>query len=360
VSKPEAGSLDSNRDALKEKFAGAFNDADPDPGQGADDNADDDLNEEIEGGAPDPDADPAADPAPEPSNQDGGDEDLLKGETFTKQGENEFVPKKAFLARLKKEREARKKDQERLKSLSAWEGKDPASYQRWDQNKDRFEGAAKFVADLHRGTQANIWAKPILDAIMKGQPVDWKQMVNHLKPMMAPFWDGIEDEEGTIPGTPPKEVTELQSRLDKLEATQRQKQDEKERQAHIAERTEARKTEETKVWARHKDFAGDPLYRDMLYDRASAIQMQLPAGTVVSLEKVADDLFNGLKAKADAATAARKAARDKARKAAGEGGGGKPGIPIPAAKPDPNAKPVDPLRKQRNDLVARFSGGFSA
>ncbi len=355
MGKPVTGGLDESRAALKEQFASGFEDADPGQGNGADDNADDDLNEEIvDEAAP---AEEAADPKPEPAAP-AAEEDPSKGETFVKREDGEWISKKSFLARLSKESAARKKDAERLKALEAWESKKD-HYQRWDQNKDRFEGAAKFIADLHKGTQANIWAKPILDAIMKGQPVDWKQMVNHLKPMMAPFWDGIEVEEED-PGAPPKAVTELQSRLDKFEAQQKQQQDDKERQAHVASRIEARKTEETKVWARHKDYAGDPLYRDMLYDRAAAIQMQLPEGSSVSLEKVADDLFNGLKAKADAKSALAKAARDKARKAAGEGGGSRPGIPIPAAKVDPNAPPIDPVKKTKADLVARFAGGFTA
>jgi len=358
VAKPEAGSLESNRDALKEKFASGFDAADPDPEQGADDQDDDGLNDEIEG-TPEPAADGEPEPAPEPSNQDGGDEDLLKGENFVKQGDGEFVPKKAFLARLKKEREARKKFEEKLKTLSAFEGKDPAHYSRWDTHKDKFEGAVKFAADLQKALTVNPWAKNILDPLMKGQAPDWKQLVNVLKPYMNPFWDGVEiEEEGEI-GKAPKEVTELQSRLDKFEAAQRQQAEEREIEAYKAQRVEARKAEEAKVWVRHKDFSGNQLYRDMLYDRAASIQQQLPEGSVVSLEKVADELFNGLKAQSDAAMAARKAARDKARKAAGEGGGSKPGIPIPVEKTDPNKK-VDPKQALRDAAVAKYGKTFSA
>ncbi len=354
---PKNGALNDSREALKAQFAGGFDAADPDPEQGANNNDDDGLSDEIEE-TPAADAEPAADPAPEPSNQDGGDEDLLKGEAFVKQGDGEFVPKKAFLARLRKEKEARKKFEERLKALEPYEAKKD-HYERWDKHKDRFEGSVKFVADLQNALQVNPWAKNILDPLMKGQAPDWKQLVNILKPYMNPFWDGVEiEEEGEI-GKPPKELIEVQSRLDKFEAAQKAQAEERENEAYKATRIEARQAEEAKVWTRHKDFSGNQLYRDMLYDRAASIQQMLPEGSVVSLEKVADELFNGLKAQNDAALAARKAAREKARKAAGEGGGGKPGIPIPAEKVDPNKK-VDPRAALRDAAVAKYGKTFSA
>lgn len=347
------------RQDLKDRFASADLGAEPDPEEGADKDLEEEISEKSEGEMEETAEASEEATDPDPEVQAAAEEaKLLKDAGMVKLENGEYVPKKTFIAHMQKERKAKRELSEKLKAFEPYE-KNKAHYDEWDQKQEVFRGSAKFAARMHQATQANPWLNNILEPILSGKAPDWKAMVNILKPFMAPFWDGVELEEDAGQA-PNKELEALKSTVQKIQEAEIAKEKTERAKAWQAQRQQAHLDTEKQIWMRHKKYHDD-FNRDLLYDRAAAIQDRFDQegkGQVVDLAKVADDLFGGFEKRDKARIEARRKAAEKAKLASGEGAGRSPAAPIPAAE---KPKTVDGVRdKIRFNMVERFGKEFAA
>jgi hypothetical protein len=362
----------SAMDKLKDDFADAQGfgpeaGADTDPEIAADPDLDDEItpdgdnNAEGDPGEPEPegDATPAGQDtatAAEKKAEAAEVAALLGGEKLIKQGKGEFISKDAFLKRLRKESVKVKEFEAKLKPFLT----KAAEYQHWDKFGKAYRENAQYVDKLRPIFQQDPWLAKIVEDRISGRPVDWAAITNSLKPFLAPFWEGAPDPVQTDPAVAALQRTEaLEKQLTTWQTTQAQ---EKIRQAQEFQSQQTRQqnqqtfaASEKAVWKAHPKY-NTPEYRDMLYDRAERIQAQMPEGTLVDLGKVAKELFGLFDNKEKERALTLQRARERTRRAAGEGSGGLPGSPI-LEKPD-DGKPKDPRAATKAAILKRFGTKF--
>ncbi len=357
---------------LKTKFAdaGGF-------GPGADDGdepdlkADPDLDDEIEpepepGAEVDPGETPEGEAALDGEEKTGGasakataaeDAALLGSEKFTKQGKGEFISKESFLKRLKKESAKAKESEAKLAPFLA----KAAEYQHWDQYSKGYREAAAYVNRLRPVFQTDPWLASLIEDRLSGKPTDWNKVTNSLKPFLAPFWEGVAEPIQTDPAVMAlqrAEAVEKQLKEFQQQQTQERQTYQQQQQSQVVRQQNQAVFAQTEkaVWTKWKKY-NNSTYRDILFDRAERIQAQLPEGTLVDLSKVAAEVFGAFEKEATERALAGQKARERTRRAAGEGSGGLPGSPLPVA---PKAETPKDLRGQvKADILKRFGKTFT-
>ncbi len=359
--------LAAAREKIKAQYAGQDLEGSTEPTEtGADDDLDGEIKEPTDD-EPEPEPEKDSEEPGKDGEKDGGEEQdpdkveqaneakLLKSAGVVKLANGEYVPKATFIKYLQQERKRAKEAKEEMKKFERFQ-KDPARYDEWDRDEQVYRGSAKFTAKVHQVLQANSWLRGILTPLLEDKAPDYKALTNSLKPMLAPFWDGTEIEEPDPNAPVMEKLTAVERKLLDFERKEATAAQQKESSQRIAKRQEEYTRAETGIWARHPKYHDD-LHRDLLYDRAAAIQEMLPEGQKVDLNKVADELFGSFAKREKEAAERRRLAAAKARRAAGEGGGRAPQAPIPAEKADPNKDPRDATKAR---MVERFGASFSA
>lgn len=353
-------------------------------------NALDDLKKNLgEGGFDDPDPAPDGDaglddpleddPAPAgdedtPSPGEGDDpeaaaaalaqkeeSEFLQGEKTVKLESGEWISKKSFLKRMKENSLKRKEFEEKLKGYSRFDEKKD-HYEHWDKNHEGYKQSVQTVQSLNRVLEAEPWLLPILKSRAAGQPINWQEIAPILKPMLSPFWDGVQYQEELDPTAAAlKPFQEKLHKLEQAEAARQQETQKRQTQAREQESiqrqqagfAEQEKTVVTK-WAKFfpkENPRAAKLWRDRLYDHAASIQDTLPEGQTIDLAKVADNFFKEEMEVQKLQAEARKKQLTKSRLAGGEGGGRHSATPIP--KEGEDGKPaLTALQKLKRDLVA--------
>lgn len=316
-----------------------------DEDEDADLDEDDDKDDEVD--------DPAKKPAPKSE-----EEQLLDGEKLSKLQGGEFISKKSFLKRLKKEAEGKKTLQAQLDAAKPLLER-KAEFETYEKNKPVYERQNAYLAQQKVVLDQDPILSQLLKDRMTGKPTNWAEMTQYLKPYLAPFWDGVQIEELDPTAQALAVARQTQERLDNYEKTQQATAQQQQEQAAAQQRQQKHVStfaeQEKKVWAKHTAYAEEPFYKNMLLDAAQAAQDLLADGQVVDLEKIADKVFGDLDKIAAKKRAERKAAKDRVRLAAGERSGGVPGIPV--KKADPNEK-LEPRAEVKKSILARFGNKF--
>jgi hypothetical protein len=278
---------------------------------------------------------------------------LLEGEKIIKQGKGSFISQASFLKRLKRETAKVKEIEAKFKPFV-----DKASeYEHWDKFAKNYREASAFVEKIRPLYASDPWLAQIITDRMEGRPVDWAKMTNVLKPFLAPFWDGVADPVAADPAVAAMQRAEAVERqlaeMKQGQLTQQQKQQEQQLSQQTQERYRtAYSSSEKAVWEKWKGYKTD-FYRNLLFDRAAVIQEQLPPDRIVDLTKVAAEIFGEFEKQKTASSLAAQKARERTRRAAGEGGGGLPGSTLPP-EPAP-AKPLS-IRDQVKKRIMSVAG----
>lgn len=335
----EGGSRDESDPELDEEMDG---DAD---GEGAEDDAEADGGVDDEDGQADPD--PEEDAKAQALKE---EEELLGGAQFVKLESGEVISKKAFLKRLKEQKEKFSKEiAERENRLKPYEEK-KADIEFFIKNREGIQANIDFVGRLRPALVQNPWLQSILRPLMEGKQVDWQALTNHLKPFMAPFWDGIEIVEPDQNELANKQIQELKARIEQGEKARLEEQHRAQESARVAMRSKEFATQEAEVWKTYPQYKSK-LYRDLLLSKAVAEQSNLPEGQNVNLTELGHKIFGELQRQEKAKLIAKAKLRKKAFQAGGEGGRRLPHTPVPGSKPDGQPKELRDLVRERVELM---------
>lgn len=290
------------------------------------------------------------------------DEKLLDGETLTKLSGGEYISKKSFLKRIKKEAEGKKALQAQLDAAKPLLER-KAEFEEFEKNKKVYDDQNSFIAALTPVLNQDPFLAQMLRDKMSGKPTNWAEMTQHLKPYLAPFWEGVEIVEPDPTEKALQIAQETKERMQKWEQDQQKTQQERQKQQQAQERQQQHlanfSAQEKNVWLKHKAYANQPVFADMLLSKAEVKQAELDAqgkGQVVNLEQVADELFGQLSAIEAKKRQERQVARDRAKLAGGERSGGVPGIPV--KKPTAQEEAVNPRQQVKADILAAFGESF--
>ena len=258
----------------------------------------------------DTDADPLAQAAKEEAT-------LLKDSGLVKLSNGEFIPKKTFLKEIKKVRAKAKEFETRYKEYESKK----ESYARWDEHQDKFEGAVRLAADLNEALKQHPWAGAILGPLMDKKLVNWEDVTKALKPMLNPFWDGTQVQAETEPKQADPEIVALKKKFEAMEEKEKQSVIQTKQKEYVDKQSETYVNTVKNLLdpekGRWKKYSND-VYKDLLYDRAEAIQAKLPEGYQVDISKVANDLFGRLDSEAKAKLTKLKESKARMTMAAGE------------------------------------------
>lgn len=310
-------------------------------GEGAEDDADADGGEDDGDGEaePDPEEDAKAQALKE-------EEELLGGAKFVKLESGEVISKKAFLKRLKEQKEKFSKEiAERENRLKPYEEK-KADIEFFIKNREDIQANIDFVGRLRPALVQNPWLQSILRPLMEGKQVDWQALTNHLKPFMAPFWDGIEIIDPDPSELANKQIQELKARIDQAEKARLEEQNRAQEQVRVAARSKEFASQEAEIWKSYPEFKSK-LNRKILLSNALAEQTQLPEGQTVNLTELGHKIFGEMRREAKAKLIAKAKLRKKAFQAGGEGGRRLPHTPVPGSSSDGQPKELRDLVRDR-------------
>lgn len=343
----------------KAKIQAQFGDGELDgPDPDLDGSADSDLDEELDDDADSADTDPGSDEdgageadadgdepdAEAEANRQAAEEtDLLGGEKLVKLPNGEFISKKSFLKRLKAMKEKNAKElEEKLAPFKGYQEKQD-HYKHWDTNHAAYKKQSEFMDNLRPVLGQDAWLAAVLKDRMAGNPTNWQMLAQHLKPMLAPYWDGIETVEADPSELARQEVAQVRREMQALQQSQQQQQHSAQEQQRVAAKHKVFATQEAKVWASFPEFK-NKTYRELLLAKAADVQADLEDGVTVDLTQVANSVFGELRRETKAKAEMRAKAKAKAQRAGGEGGARLPHIPA-IGKLEANAGQPTDLRK---------------
>lgn len=324
--------LDSSADADLDE---PLEDDPADDGPAGDDGADDEADEEK-----------AKEEAEEAKRKAAEEEKELYGDV---KFNGETVSKKSFLKRLKALKEKHQKElEERLSPYKTYDEKKD-HYAHWDKNHKIYQQNAEFIDKMRPVLQQDPWLLQYLQTRMSGKAPNYAELVQQLKPFLAPFWDGVEMVEADPSEKAMQEVQILRQQLESLQQGQRQQAQQVQEQERVQVRHKEFAQQEAAVWKAYPEFK-NKAYRDLILSKAESVQMSLEEGKVVNIEQVAHQVFGELRRQAKAEAEAKAKAREKAKRAGAEGPGRLPHTPAPiqaAAALDDRAK----MRALVNQMV---------